>query len=268
MRTLPTLRVALHLRHLRDDVGDGGVAHRHQVDRAPDAGHVVGQPFVDPQRHVAPDERGRDDVELELVRELVDDQAVEQIRRFVDRHHDPVARRLGEGADAFLRRAGDDVLLLELAARLEQDQRDLVREVVLQLRADVLVRAFRVARRRARGAARSPGSSRSRSVRSCRSATGSCRSGSGSCRSTGCKGVCAEARPGASTRAATKADRGDREGPARVRLLMDFSSAELADRSDSDSAASHLTADPDGRKAPLDRVRARPPLYMTAGTSK
>ena len=54
------------------------------------------------------------------------------------------ARRLGEGADAFLRRARHDVLLLELAARLEQDQRDLVREVVLQLGADVLIRAFGV----------------------------------------------------------------------------------------------------------------------------
>ena len=37
---------------------------------------------------------------------------------------------------------GIDVLLLELAARLEQDQRNLVREVVLQLGADVLIRAF------------------------------------------------------------------------------------------------------------------------------
>ncbi len=140
------VRVALHFRHLRDDVGDGSISNRHQVDRAPHAGHVVGQPFVDPQRHGASDERCRNDVELELVGELVDDRAVEQIRRFVDRHDDPVPRRFGKGLHAFLRSAGNDVLLLELAVRLEQDQRHLVREVVLQFSADVLIRAFRVAR--------------------------------------------------------------------------------------------------------------------------
>jgi hypothetical protein len=79
------------------------------------------------------------------VRQLVKDQPVEQVRRFVERHHDPVAHRLGECADPFLRRAGDDVLLLKLAARLEEDERDLEREVVFQLRADLLVRAFGVA---------------------------------------------------------------------------------------------------------------------------
>ena len=99
------LAVAFELGHLRHDVGDRGVAHRHQVERAPDAGHVVRQPLVHPQRHAAPDQRRRDDVELELVRQLVDDQPVEQIGRFVHRHDDAVARRLGERADAFLRRA-------------------------------------------------------------------------------------------------------------------------------------------------------------------
>ena len=44
--------VALQLGHLRDDVGDGGVAHGHQIDRAPDAGHVVGHALDHPQRHV------------------------------------------------------------------------------------------------------------------------------------------------------------------------------------------------------------------------
>ena len=54
--------------------------------------------------------------------------------------------RFGKRADAFLGGAGNDVLLLEFAARLEEDQRDLVGEVVLQLRADVLVGALGVAR--------------------------------------------------------------------------------------------------------------------------
>ena len=48
-------------------------------------------------------------------------------------------------ADAFLRRARDDVLLLELAVRLEEDERHLEREVVLQVGADLLVGALGVA---------------------------------------------------------------------------------------------------------------------------
>ena len=38
-----------------------------------------------------------------------------------------IARRLGERADAFLRGARNHVLLLELAARLEDDERHLER---------------------------------------------------------------------------------------------------------------------------------------------
>ena len=57
---------------------------------------VVGQPFVHPQRHAPADQPLRDDVELELVRELVDDQAVQPVRRIVDRQQHAVAVRLGE----------------------------------------------------------------------------------------------------------------------------------------------------------------------------
>jgi hypothetical protein len=77
--------VALHLGHLRHDVGDRRVTDRHQVDRAPLPALVVRQPLVHPQRHAAADERLRDDVELELMRQLVDDEAVEAVRRIVDR---------------------------------------------------------------------------------------------------------------------------------------------------------------------------------------
>ena len=76
------------------------------------------------------------------------------------------------------------LLRLELALRLEQDERHAVRQVVLQLAADVLVRVLRVRRRPARGAARSTGSRRSRSGRSCRCASRTWCSGRGSCRST------------------------------------------------------------------------------------
>ncbi len=136
--------VAFEPAHLRNDVGHGSIAHSHQILRAPLAGHVVGQTLMDPQRRPAPHERGGDDVVVELVRQLVHDEPVEQIRRFVHGHDDALARRFGERADAFLRGAGNDVLLLELAARLKQDQRHLVGEVVLQLRADVLVGALRI----------------------------------------------------------------------------------------------------------------------------
>ena len=76
----------------------------------------------------------------------MDDQAIEQIGRLVDRHHDAVAAGLGERADAFLRRAGLDVLLPEFARRREQDQRQLHRQIVFELGADVLIRALGIAR--------------------------------------------------------------------------------------------------------------------------
>ena len=85
----------------------------------------------------------------------MDGEPVEQVGRLVHRHHDAVAARLGECADAFLRGARDDVLLPELAARREEDERDLEGEVVLQLGADVLIRALGVAGDPSRGAARS-----------------------------------------------------------------------------------------------------------------
>ena len=139
------LAIALELAHLRHDVRHGGVPHRHQVDRPPQAGHVVRQPFVHPERHAAADERSGDDIELEDVRELVNDEPVHEVRRLIHRHHHAIARGFGKRADAFLGRAGNDVLLLELAARLEEDQRNLERKIVLELGADMLVRAFSVA---------------------------------------------------------------------------------------------------------------------------
>ncbi len=52
--------IAFEIGHLRDDVGHGGVADRHQVGRTPIAGHVVGKTLVHPQRHAAADERLRE----------------------------------------------------------------------------------------------------------------------------------------------------------------------------------------------------------------
>ena len=55
------------------------------------------------------------------------------------------AEVVGTNDYAFLRRAGDDVLLVELGARLEEDERHLGGQVVLQLGADVLIGALGVA---------------------------------------------------------------------------------------------------------------------------
>ena len=58
----------------------------------------------------------------------------------------PVANRFGERAHAFRRGVGRrDVLLFELAVGLEEEKRHLVGEVVLQIGADLLVGALRVA---------------------------------------------------------------------------------------------------------------------------
>jgi len=140
--------VPFHLGHLRHDVGHCRVPDLHQVARAPLPALVVRSALVHPQRHVAADQPLRDDVELELVRELVHHQAVELIGRVVDRHHHALADRLGKGADAFLRRARIHVLLFELAVRLEQDQLHLgaLREFVPQIGADLLIRALGVTR--------------------------------------------------------------------------------------------------------------------------
>ena len=51
---------ALEIAHRRDDVGDRRVADRHQVERLPVAGHVVGQAFVDPERQAAAEQRARE----------------------------------------------------------------------------------------------------------------------------------------------------------------------------------------------------------------
>jgi len=78
------------------------------------------------------------------VGELVHDEPVEEVRGLVEREQHPVAIRFGERAHALLRGAGDDVLLFELAVRLEDDQRHLEGEVVLQFGADLLIRALGV----------------------------------------------------------------------------------------------------------------------------
>ena len=56
------------------------------------------------------------------MRQLVSDQAIQRVRRLVDRQHHAIAVRLGEGEDAFGQLARLDVLLLEFALRLVEDE--------------------------------------------------------------------------------------------------------------------------------------------------
>jgi hypothetical protein len=135
---------ALEIAHRRHDVGDRGIADRHQVERLPVAGHVVGQPLVHPEGKAATEERAGDDVELEDVRQLMRNEAIERIRRLVDRQHHSIAVVFREREHPFGQFTRDDVLLLELALGLVQDHRHPEGEVVLQVGADLLVGAFRV----------------------------------------------------------------------------------------------------------------------------
>ena len=87
------------------------------------------------------------EVVLEDVRQLVDDEPVEQDRS-ADRSAAPcgcarLRRTRARLPGAAARR---DVLLLELAVRLEDDERHALVEIVPQVRADLLIRALGVAR--------------------------------------------------------------------------------------------------------------------------
>ncbi len=75
----------------------------------------------------------------------MDDEPVEQIRRQIDRQHHAVALAFGEREHPFLGSTGRDVLLLELAVRLEDDERNALVEIVPQVRADLLIGALGVA---------------------------------------------------------------------------------------------------------------------------
>ena len=140
------LTTADELAHRGQGVRERRVTDRHQVERIPDAGHVVGQPFVDPERGLLAEERPRDDVERELVRQLVGNQPIQQVGRLIDRQQDPHTERLGECGDPVGDGSRADVLLFELAVGLEDDHLDSVGQVVRQIGADLSVGALGVAR--------------------------------------------------------------------------------------------------------------------------
>jgi hypothetical protein len=80
------------------------------------------------------------------VRQLVGDEAIQRVGRLIDGQHHPIAVRLGEGKHAFRQLTGFDVLLLKFALGFVENQGDFEREVMLEVRADLLICAFRVAR--------------------------------------------------------------------------------------------------------------------------
>jgi hypothetical protein len=139
------IAIALGLGHLRHEIGDSGVADHHEVDRIPLAALELGAALVNPQRDALANEPLRDDVVLELVRELVRDQPVQVVGRIVDGEHHALTIGFGERRHPFLGGTRRDVLLLEFAVGLENDERDLERQVVLEIGADVLICAFGVA---------------------------------------------------------------------------------------------------------------------------
>ena len=77
--------------------------------------------------------------------QLVRNQAVKGVVDLVDREDHAVAIGLGKRQHALGQLARLDVLLLELALRLVEHERHLEREIVLEIRADLLIGALRVA---------------------------------------------------------------------------------------------------------------------------
>ena len=80
------------------------------------------------------------------MRQLVRDETVQPVRGLIDGKHDPVPPRFRERTDALRASPRDDVLLLELAVRLEDDERHERRQVMPQIGADLLIGALGIAR--------------------------------------------------------------------------------------------------------------------------
>jgi hypothetical protein len=135
------------LRDARDPVVHDRVAQHHPVARLLVLGHERRQPFHHPLRRVGRDGLAElpleQDLELEDVRQLVRDELQQLVVRHVDRQHHPVAGRLGERADALGDEVEHDVRLLERRVRGVEDQRDLLRDLVVEFLREIEVRRLR-----------------------------------------------------------------------------------------------------------------------------
>ena len=129
----------------RDLIGDRSIADRHQIERIPLAGHVVGESLIDPQGNRTTHQRAGDDVELEDMSQLVNDELLELVRRLIDGQHHPIPHRFGEREDAFRNFAREEVGLRELGEGLIENQRNGKGDLVLELVRHPLVSALCIA---------------------------------------------------------------------------------------------------------------------------
>ena len=109
----------------------------------PDTGHVISQPFIEPDRYCGLGRRPRNDVEHEDVGDLVGDPISEIFWRFIDKDHDPIALWLRKGTSSGETCPRRDALLLKVAAGLEKYKRYVEGQLMCKLRAHELVRALR-----------------------------------------------------------------------------------------------------------------------------
>src|ERR1017187_5591848 len=132
---VPVSRVAFDrdLRDRRDEVLVDRVSEEHPVLVVLVVAVVRRHAFHDPRRSVrrerAAESPAEQDLVLEDVRQLVLNERLEPLVGHVDGKDHAVARRLGEGADAFGDEVELDVVLLELGVRRVIDERDALRNL-------------------------------------------------------------------------------------------------------------------------------------------
>ena len=134
--TVGGIALDVDLRDRRDEVLVDRVPQVHAVLVVLVVAEVRRHPLDDPGRNVrrerAAEPAAEEDLVLEDVRELVLDERLELLVRQVDGKDHPVAGGLGEGADALGDEVELDVVLLELGVRRVIDDRDTLRDLVVQ----------------------------------------------------------------------------------------------------------------------------------------
>ena len=134
------IRLLGHLHDRRQIAVDRSVAHdggRARVVRS--EREILGHPFHEPERRIdlrelrdaAAGASAREDVELELVRHFVREHVLEPAEVAGEGHEHAMTQRLGHTAGALAQIAGD-VVLSEVGARGEEEDRLLLAELVPQ----------------------------------------------------------------------------------------------------------------------------------------
>ena len=132
-------------------VGEDGVAQHHLVDGVHLFGRVFGEALHDPRRRPgnrvgdAPHRPPVDDVVLEDVGQLVHEDIAKVVQIAVEGNDHAVAQGLGEAGHARRQKGLDDVGLLEVVVRFEDDDRRLGGQFVAHHRTDVVVALLEIA---------------------------------------------------------------------------------------------------------------------------